>query len=141
MASPIDEVITREYLRVNSWKYIQMSDAQVEVVIITARALHSEGRLFTSRAYDPKTGEGPYPAAEHDECALLWPCGLCSKADPYLDPVHEDPVCSPCSPRSPSPDTRAEDTTSEPTKREAMLKKLVALRLVSKDSGGNRCKQ
>ena len=108
----------------NPWKYIEMSDAQVEVVIITARALHSEGRLFERRANDPKTAEGPYPAVEHDECASLQPCGLCSEAAPYLEPVHQDPVCIACSPRGPSPDAPAEDTTSEPTKREAMLKKL-----------------
>ena len=129
----------------NPWKYIEMSDAQVEVVIITARALHSEGRLFASRAYDPETAEGPYPAVEHDECATLQPCGLCREADPYLEPVHQDPVCSACSLRGPSPDAPAEDTTSDPTKREAHAEArgfASCLRqCATKDIGGNRCTQ
>ena len=146
VASAMDEVSAREDLRVSPLKYIQMSDAQAKVVIITARALHSEGRLFASRAYDPKTAEGPYPAVEHDECASLQPCGFCSEAAPYLESVHQDPVCSACSPRSPSPDTPAEDTTSEPTKREAHAEEargfVSCLRqCATKDSGGNRCKQ
>ena len=133
-------------LRVIPWKYIQMSDAQAKVVIIAVRALHSEGRLFASRAYDPKTAEGPYPAVEHDECASLRPCGLCSEADPYLEPAHQDPVCSACSPRSPSPVAPAEDTTSEPTKREAHAEEARGFasclrQCATKDSGGNRCKQ
>ena len=123
-----------------------MSDAQAKVVNITARALHSEGRLFASRANDPKTAEWPYPAVEHDECASLRPCGLCSEADPYLEPVHQDPVCSACSPRGPSPDAPAEDTTSEPTKREARAEEARGFasclrRCAINDSGGNRCKK
>ena len=82
------------------------------------------------RACDPKTAGETYPAAEHEECGLLGPCGLCSEADPYFELVHEDPMCSPYSPSSPFPETPAEDTTSEPTKREAMLRKLLALRHV-----------
>ena len=41
---------------------------------------------------------------------------LWSEADPHFEPVHEDPMCRPCSPNSPIPETPAEDTTSEPTK-------------------------
>ena len=123
-----------------------MSDAQEEVVIITTRALHSEGRLFASRAHDPETAEGPYPAVEHDECASLQPCGLCSEAAPYLELVHQDPVCAACSPRGPSPDAPAEDTTSEPTKREAHAEEARGFasclrQCATKDIGGNRCKQ
>ena len=146
VASAMDEVSAREDLRVNPWKHIQMSDAQAKVVIINARALHSEGRLFASRAYDPETAEGPYPEVEHDECALLPPCGLCSEGDPYLEPVHEYRLCSACITRSPSPDASAEDTTSEPTKREARAEEARGFasclrQCATKDSGGNRCKQ
>ena len=114
--------------------------------INTARALHSEGRLFASRANDPKTAEGPFPAVEHDEGALLRSYGLCSEGDPYLAPVHEYPVCSARSPRSPSPDAPAEDTTSEPTKREAHVEEARGFasclrQCTTKDNGGNRCKQ
>ena len=146
VASAMVEVSAREDPPVVPWKHIEMSDAQAEVVIITARALHSKGRLFASRAYDPTTAEGPYPAVEHDECASLRPCGLLSEGDPYLEPAHQDPVCSACSPRSPSPDAPAEDTTSEPTKREAHDEEARGFasclrQCATKDSGGNRCKQ
>ena len=77
-----------------------------------------------------KTAEETYPAAEHDEAALLGPCGLCSEADPYFEPMHEDPRCSPCSLSCPFPERPSEDTTSEPTTREVMLRKLMALRVV-----------
>ena len=130
VAGATEEVSALEDLRVNAWKYIRMTEPHAEIAIVTATTLHFEERPFTSHACDHQAAEEMCSAAEHDECGLFGPCGPRSEENPYHEPVREDLVCSTCGPCSPSLETPTEATTSEPTKREAMLQKLVVLRLV-----------